>query len=82
MPKLLEAFDLKSRACLQLLEGEADALRGAAFSIGHITLACALGYLDYRFDTLGWRALAPRLADWLAVVQARPSFQSTEPVDG
>ena len=82
LAQLLEAFELKTRACLQLLEDEADALRGAAFSIGHITLGCALGYLDYRFDTLGWRALAPRLADWLAVVQARPSFQSTEPVDG
>ena len=61
---------------------EANLIGSAPFSIGHVTIGCALGYLDYRFESLGWRALAPRLADWFASLQARPSFQSTEPVDG
>ena len=52
------------------------------FSIGHVAIGCALGYLDYRFSTLDWRAIAPRLAAWYEEVRARPSFESTEPVDG
>jgi glutathione S-transferase len=79
---LLDAFELKTRACLQLLEDEADALSKAPFSIAHVTLGCALGYLDYRFDMLAWRTLAPRLASWFEALRARPSFQSTEPIDG
>jgi len=79
---LADAFELKTRASLKLLDAEADPIGGAPFSIAHVTLGCALGYLDYRFDSLGWRALAPRLADWFATLQARPSFQTTEPVDG
>jgi len=82
LPALLEAFERKARACLALLDGEADALVQAPFSIGHVTLGCALGYLDYRFDALGWRALAPRLAAWQAGLARRPSFIATEPVDG
>ncbi|MEJ8848523.1 glutathione S-transferase family protein [Variovorax rhizosphaerae] len=79
---LVDAFKLKTRAALKLLDSEADVIDSAPFSIGHVTLGCALGYLDYRFDSLGWRAMAPRLASWFASLQARPSFQATEPVDG
>ena len=79
---LADAFELKTRASLKLLDAEADSIGSTPFSIGHVTLGCALGYLDYRFDAFGWRALEPRLADWFATMQVRPSFQSTEPVDG
>jgi glutathione S-transferase len=79
---LLDAFEHKARACLAQLDAEAQALDEAAFSIGHIALGCALGYLDYRFDSFGWRSQAPRLADWHARLCRRPSFQATEPVDG
>ncbi|NML47605.1 glutathione S-transferase family protein [Ramlibacter sp. G-1-2-2] len=79
---LLDAFELKVRASLALLDSEADALRAAPFSIGPITVGCALGYIDYRFDALGWRAITPRLAAWHAELMQRPSFQATEPIDG
>ena len=52
----MDAFELKTRAALKQLDDEAQALAETPFSIGHITLGCALGYLDYRFDALGWRA--------------------------
>jgi glutathione S-transferase len=67
---------------LKQLDDEAQALDEMPFSIGHIAIGCALGYLDYRFDGLGWRGLAPRLAEWYADISARPSFRDTEPVDG
>ena len=79
---LLDAFDTKTEACLRLLEDEAGALASAPLSIGTITIGCALGYLDYRFDAFAWRARAPRLATWFALLMRRPSFQATEPVDG
>ena len=79
---LLDAFELKVSASLALLDAEAAALRAAPFSIGTLTVGCALGYIDYRFDALGWRAIAPRLAAWHAELCKRPSFQATEPVDG
>ena len=81
-PELVDAFDRKTRASLALLDAEAGPLGAASFSIGHITLACALGYLDYRFGALGWRALAPRLSAWNETLSVRPSIQATVPVDG
>ena len=79
---LIDAFDLKTRASLRQLDDEAQALAETPFSIGHVAVACALGYLDYRFDAFGWRAIAPRLAEWEAELRKRPSMQQTEPIDG
>lgn len=79
---LLDAFELKTRTSLKQLDDEAQALNETPFSIGHIALGCALGYLDYRFDGLDWRGLATRLAEWYGDISARPSFRNTEPVDG
>lgn len=79
---LLGAFELKTRASLQLLESEVEALVASHFGIGHLTLVCALGYLDYRFDSFGWREQAPQLAVWFAQMQQRPSVVATEPVEG
>lgn len=82
LPVLLGAFALKTRATLAQLETEVPALDAAPLCIGQITLGCALGYMDYRFDTLAWRNSAPALAAWFADLGARPSFQATAPVDG
>jgi glutathione S-transferase len=79
---LLDAFDLKVRASLRELDAEAQALGEAPFSIGSLTVACALGYVDYRFEALAWRQQAPRLAKWFADVSERPSMRATAPVDG
>jgi glutathione S-transferase len=79
---LIDAFELKARASLAQLDAEADALQAAPFSIGTLTVGCALGYLDYRFDSFGWRQQAPNLAQWFAQLSARPSFQATVAVDG
>jgi glutathione S-transferase len=46
--------------------------------IGQIALACALGYLDLRFEG-AWRAKHPGLADFLADFAARvPAFEATK----
>jgi len=76
---LIDAFDLKVRAALQQLETEVPALAAAPFSIGSLTLGCALGYVDFRFESLGWRGLAPRLGAWYDDLRTRPSMRATEP---
>ena len=67
---LILAFELKTRAALKQLDDEAQALAETPLSIGHITVGCALGYMDYRFDAFGWRSIAPRLAEWYAEMRA------------
>lgn len=46
-------------------------------TVADIGLACALGYLDLRFDG-AWRAGHPRLVAWLAAFAAEvPAFEAT-----
>lgn len=78
----MDAFAIKTGKTLQRLEDQAATLEATPFNIGHVTLGCALSYLDFRFADLGWREGHPQLAAWHAGVQARPSFQATEAVDG
>lgn len=52
---------------------------GDAFDIGHITIACALGWLDFRFPDCDWRAKRPDLAAWYPRAAQRPSMSQTVP---
>lgn len=79
---LMDAFAAKTHATLATLEAEATALQSAPFSIGPISVFCALGYIDYRFSSLYWQARAPALAAWYQALQPRPSCASTAPLDG
>jgi glutathione S-transferase len=46
---------------------------------GHLTLACALGYLDFRHEGK-WRAGHPKLVAWLdQYAKAVPAFEDTKP---
>ena len=78
---MVEGFELKHAATLQALEAEAPALARDDFAIGHIAIACALCYLDFRFDALDWRKGHPALTAWHANAVARPSFLATAIVD-
>jgi glutathione S-transferase len=53
-----------------------------AIDIGHIGVACALGYLDLRFEGK-WRQSCPRLVAWLdAFAGEVPAFEKTRFVAG
>ncbi len=57
---------------------EAD-VPGDEVSVGTITIACALGYLDFRFKG-EWRVKHPKLAAWMDGFRARvPGFDKTQP---
>jgi glutathione S-transferase len=52
----------------------------ADVNVGHISVACALGYLDLRFAG-SWRAAHPRLVAWLDAFAAKvPAFEATRAV--
>lgn len=52
---------------------------GERFAIGQIGAACVLGYLDFRFPDLDWRAARPALKRWFEQVSARQSIRDTLP---
>jgi glutathione S-transferase len=68
----------KFNQALDLLEKEVKDL-GGALTIGHITIACALGYLDFRFGDMNWRKGRPKLAAWYDKFARRKSMQATIP---
>jgi glutathione S-transferase len=61
---------------LDVLEGDVAGLAG--LTIGSISVACALGYLDLRFGHLEWRDRRPQLSSWLSEFAQRPSFETTK----
>lgn len=46
---------------------------------GHISVGCALGYLDFRHGDRDWRQGRPALAQWFDGFAARPSMAATAP---
>ena len=80
-PETLAAFELKIRSAVAVLDTEAGALEKARTGIGHVTIAVALGYIDFRFSDLGWRRGNDRVAAWHETFSTRPSMQATVPVD-
>jgi glutathione S-transferase len=64
---------------LAYFETEAVTELSAHFDIASISLASALGYLDFRQPNLGWRSSYPRLASWYYEVSQRPSMLETQP---
>jgi glutathione S-transferase len=77
-----DALLTKVRACLDEIESVAAALRIDAPTIGEITIGCALGYLDFRFPELGWRAQRPAAARWNDAFQQLPAMSATRPYEG
>jgi len=77
-PKWVEHQSGKVARALAALEADPPALT-ATPDVGQITLACALGYRDFRFNGT-WRKDHPRLVAWLDQFAARvPAFAATKP---
>jgi glutathione S-transferase len=66
----------KVKRSLDQLSANAPSLEGD-LTIGHVAIACALGYLDLRFEGK-WRESYPTLVSWLDQFDARvPAFEAT-----
>ncbi|MBP0444768.1 glutathione S-transferase N-terminal domain-containing protein [Roseomonas sp. SSH11] len=75
-----QAFDARQKAAVErgLARLEADPPQGLT-DVGAIAVACALGYLDFRFPAEPWRERFPRLAGWLASVESHPALARSAP---
>jgi glutathione S-transferase len=63
---------------LDTLEKRVAELDGPV-TIGHVTVGCALGYLDLRFADDQWRKGRPKLAAWYEAFAKRPSMVASAP---
>ncbi len=73
------AFHRKATATLDHLDTLAPELVATPFTIGHVSIGCALGLLDFRWPELDWRTGRPALTAWGAELAQRPSLQATTP---
>ena len=68
----------KVNSGLDLIEARAAGF-GDRIDLGTIAFGCALGYLDFRFASLGWRDTRPHATAWFERFGARPSMVATRP---
>ena len=59
--------------------GDRDYCHGLSLSLGDISLACALLWLEFRMPEITWREQYPNLKAWIEKLEARPSFIDTRP---
>ncbi|MCG8442989.1 MAG: glutathione S-transferase N-terminal domain-containing protein [Caulobacterales bacterium] len=75
-PYWLERWARAIRRATQVAEADPPA---GPLDHGHLALAVALGYLDFRLPDLDWAADAPRLGAWRSDISARESLARTAP---
>lgn len=59
--------------------GERPFCAGTHFSLADVAVGCALGYLDFRFAQIAWRADYANLAKLSEKLATRQSFVDTQP---
>lgn len=75
------AFERKTESALDTLENATPQPDANYVDIGDIGIGVALGYLDFRFVDLDWRARCPKTAKWFEAFNQRPSMQATVPYE-
>ena len=69
--------------CQATITAGLDALERVNFpkdpTIGEISVACALGYIDFRLTDLDWKSSRPKLSSWYAQFCEYPSMKATAP---
>jgi glutathione S-transferase len=74
----LDGQQEKIERALAHFESSISSLAGS-FDLASISLACALGYVDFRQPDLAWRQRYLQLAAWYAFISQRPSLLATQP---
>jgi glutathione S-transferase len=68
---------------LESVTATLDVLERTSFAkdptIGEISVACAIGYVEFRLPDLDWKGSRPRLAAWYAKFCDYPSMKATIP---
>jgi len=74
----MQKIDASLKAMAQGL-GDKPFCSGIHLSLSDIAVGCALGWLEFRFPEIGWRAEHPNLARLMDKLAQRPSFADTAP---
>lgn len=69
--KVARTLDTLDTRWMSHLQGPMD--------MGHVSIGCALGYLDLRHSDRNWRAGRDALSAWEAAFSQRPAMQATAP---
>jgi glutathione S-transferase len=78
-PAWIEAQWTKVSRTLDALNARWMSHLSGPVTMGQISVACALGYLDFRLESRNWRHGREALAAWHKSFDARPSMQSSRP---
>jgi glutathione S-transferase len=62
--------------------GESAFCMGNHYTLADVAVGCALGWLQFRFPEIGWRAEYPNLARLSDKLSERQSFKDTAPREG
>ena len=76
-PKWIARQIMAVEAAYTWLEARIAQLDSQPLTIGHIAVACSLGYSDVRFSSDTWRRRCPKLAAWHAEFEKRPAMVAT-----
>ena len=74
--KVIAVQRTKVARSLDLLEADPPSTH---VDIGSLAVACALGYLDFRFAAQPWREGRPKLAAWYETMAKHPCLAQTKP---
>ena len=75
----VEAQWAKAARALDVIENRWMSLLSGPLNMGQVAVGCALGYIDLRHGSRGWRDGRDTLAGWYAAFALRDSFAATRP---
>jgi glutathione S-transferase len=79
-PDWIEAQWEKAARGISVLNARWMSHLSGPLTMGHISVACALSYIDFRHDARNWRKGNEALSEWFAAFDSRPSMAATRPV--
>jgi glutathione S-transferase len=74
-PDVVIATEAKINAALDYLEHRSSELVAEGCTLGALSIAVAINYIDFRFSSLVWRQSRPRLNAWHSLFAARPALR-------
>jgi len=75
----IEAQWAKASRAIAILNARWMGHLSGPVDMGHVAVACALAYVDFRHGDRNWRQGNDALAAWFADFESRPSMQATLP---
>jgi glutathione S-transferase len=79
--EITEGWQRKANAVMSTFEQEAEKIQRAEFGIGHVSIVCAMGQLDFRWPDCNWRSFFPTLAVLDESLSSRESVRATPVVN-